>query len=90
MSYRLQQARVLLNNIQLTVISDGEPRKISVFEVTSVKEGYKSIDTFTPDDVTFVKNNILRDMRSLRIKLSVYREFKVAESLVQQAIDAMN
>jgi hypothetical protein len=56
-NYRLQQARVLLNNIEVKIISDNEPRSVSVYEVTSANEGYKRIDTFTPDDINYIRNN---------------------------------
>ena len=50
-NWRLQQARTILNNIEVTIITDGEPREIAVFEVTTRSEGYKSVDTFTNEDV---------------------------------------
>ena len=57
-NWRLQQARTILNNIEVTIITDGEPREIAVFEVTTRSEGYKSVDTFTNEDVDFVRQYI--------------------------------
>jgi hypothetical protein len=89
-NYRLQQARVLLNNIQITVISDGEYRKIDVYEVTTNKEGYKSIDTFTPDDLEYVKNSCAQNLNYWKNKLRNYKEFDKVRELIEQAIEVIN
>ena len=65
-NWRLQQARTILNNIEVTIITDGEPREIAVFEVTTRSEGYKSVDTFTNEDVDFVRASILRQLNTMR------------------------
>jgi hypothetical protein len=88
-NYRLQQARNLLNNIQMTVISDGEPKELSVFEVTSVSDGYKSIDTFTPDDIEYIKKNITKELTYLKSKLSLYKEFDKAKAYIVKAINVL-
>ena len=87
--WRIQQARILLNNIQVTVISDGEPREIDVYEVTSKKEGYQSIDTFTSDNIDYVKAGILQQLTSLRNKLKLYEEFDKVLDYINQAIEAI-
>lgn len=84
-NYRLQQARILLNNIQVTIKTDGGSREISVFEVTSLKEGYKSIDSFTTDDVDYIKSSILQQLKYLKNKLSFYKQFDKARELIEQA-----
>jgi hypothetical protein len=89
-NYRLQQARTLLNNIEVTIISDGEPVKISNYEVTSIKDGYKSIDSFTPADFDYVKNSILRELSYLKGKLKTYKEFEKASFHIQAAIESIN
>jgi hypothetical protein len=89
-NYRLQQARILLNNIQMTVITDGEPKEISVYEVTSFKDGYKSIDTFTPDDIEYVRNSIAKDLNSMRSKLKLYKEFDKVLFYIEKAIEVIN
>ena len=88
-NHRLQQARILLNNIQVTIITDGKSREISVYEVTTRKEGYKSIDTFTPDDIEFVRNGILQDLISLKGKLKLYNEFDKVLAYIEQAIEVI-
>lgn len=89
-NYRLQQARVLLNNIQVNIISDGEKRNISVYEVTSYKDGYKSIDTFSPDDIEYVKSGIISELNYLKNKLKLYKEFDKVLVCIEQALDALN
>jgi hypothetical protein len=88
-NYRLQQARILLNNIRVTVVTDGESKEISVYEVTSVKEGYKSIDTFTSDDIDFVRTGIERDLFYLKKKLELYKQFDKVLEYINCAIEAL-
>jgi hypothetical protein len=89
-NYRLQQARILLNNIQITIISDGESKEISVFEVTSIKDGYKSIDTFSTDDIEYVKRGILQQLNYLKGKLKLYKEFDKVLLHINHAIDVIS
>jgi len=88
-NYRLQQARILLNNIQVTIITDNESRNISVYEVTSVKDGYKAIDTFNSDDIEFVRIGIERDLFYLKKKLSLYKQFDKVLEFINQAIEVL-
>jgi hypothetical protein len=89
-NYRLQQARILLNNIQVTVISDGEPKKISVYEVVSKKEGYKSIDTFTCTDIDFIRTSTIQQLTILKDKLKLYKEFDRVVIHINEAIEVIN
>lgn len=86
--WRIQQARVLLNNIQVQVISDGEHKEISVYEVTTRDEGYKSIDTFDSRDVEFVRQSTIRQLTSLKEKLKIYKEFKTVIFYLDKAIES--
>ena len=88
-NYRLQQARVLLNNIEVRVISDSEPRSISVYEVTSVNEGYKRIDTFTPDDIDYIRNSTKQQLSALKQKLTLYNNFEKVIDYISQAIEIL-
>lgn len=85
--YRLIQARTLLNNIQVVVLSDGESREISVYEVVSREEGYKSIDTFTSENIEYVRIEIKRQLHVLNNKLKLYNNFSKVRDLITQAID---
>lgn len=91
--YRLQQARIILNNIEVTVISDGQPKQISVYEVIkqpSVNPVYKSINSMTVSDIDFIKMRTLKELNILKDKLSVYKEFSKVTSSLNQAIQDLN
>jgi len=88
-NYRLQQARILLNNIQVSVVKDGDATQISVYEVTSKKDGYKSIDTFTLEDIEYVRQTILSDLNILKNKLKLYKEFDKILLLINKAIESI-
>lgn len=87
-NWRLQQARMLMNNIQVVIISDGQPREISVYEVTSRSEGYKSIDTFTSDDIQYVRETTVRQLNTMREKLKTYKELDGVIYYIGKAIEA--
>jgi len=88
-NWRLQQARTILNNIEVTIITDGEPREIAVFEVTTRSEGYKSVDTFTNEDVDFVRASILRQLNTMKSKLKTYKEFYKVLFYIDKAIEVV-
>ena len=88
-NWRLQQARTILNNIEVTIITDGEPREIAVFEVTTRSEGYKSVDIFTNEDVDFVRASILRQLNTMKSKLKTYKEFDKVLFFIDKAIEVV-
>lgn len=87
--YRIQQARILLNNLKINIISDGESTEISVYEITCFKDGYKSITTLTSDDVEYIKQSIIKAMEEWKKKLKLYKEFKKTIELIDQAIETI-
>jgi hypothetical protein len=90
--YRLQQARTILNNIQVKVISDGQPKQISVYEVirdNSAQE-YKSIQSMTINDISFIKQRTRQELTILKDKLSVYKELSDVTTALSVAIEALN
>lgn len=88
--FRLQQARILLNNIQIKVLSDGENKEIAVYEVTTFGEGYKRIQTFTPDDVEYIKMATKSQLDHLTKKLKQYKEFEHTIKLIQIASSSLD
>lgn len=88
-NWRLQQARTILNNIEVTIITDGEPREIAVFEVTTRSEGYKSVDTFTNEDIDFIRANTLRQLNTMKHKLKTYKEFDKVLFYIDKAIEVV-
>jgi len=91
--YRLQQARTILNNIEVSIISDGQPKQISVYEVIkqpSIPSIYKSINSMDLNDIDFIKTRTLKELTILKDKLSVYKEFSKITSSLNQAIQDLN
>ena len=91
--YRLQQARTILNNIEVTVVSDGSPKQINVYEVVKQQSNgqiYKSINSMTLDDIDFIKQRTLKELTILKDKLSMYKEFSKVTSSLHQAIEDLN
>lgn len=76
--YRLQEARHLLNNIEVRVVHDGTEKRIPVFEVVKRPEGrvYKHVDSFTKEDIIQVKGDAVRAFNYWKSKLAVYKEFE--------------
>jgi hypothetical protein len=90
--YRLQQARTILNNIEVKIISDGQPKNIAVYEVISTPAGnqYKNIETFSPDDINFIKMRTKKELLILKNKLAIYKELSQTTTLIASAIDTLN
>lgn len=76
-AHRLQQARLIINNVEITIISNGESKNIGAYEIvrTESDSGYKNIETFTRSDVEYVKESTLKAMQQLSSKMKAYREF---------------
>jgi hypothetical protein len=76
--YRLQEARHILNNIEVRIIHDGKEKHIPVFEVVKRPEGrvYKHVDSFTKEDILQVKSDAVRAFNYWKSKLAVYKEFE--------------
>ena len=88
--FRMQQARMLINNIDVVVISDGETKQVPVFEIVTKNEGYRHIKTFTIDEKKIVRDAVLRDLFYIKNKLSFYKEFVAANKHIEYAIDEIN
>lgn len=91
--YRLQQARTILNNIEVTVISDGQPKQLAVYEVIkqpSSTQVYKSINTMSVNDIDFIRMRTIKELNILKDKLSIYKEFSKVTSSLNQAIQDLN
>lgn len=86
--YRLRQAMDILNNVQVTVISDGEERQISVYEIISSDQdrSYKHVLSMSIDDLKQIRARTVRELNSLRSKLSFYSEFQKALEIIQKLI----
>lgn len=89
--YRLQQARTIINNVEIKVISDGEERSIPVYEVVNIGEGrvYKSIQNMDKDDVEYVKQSVKREINHLKNKLSTYNSFEATIKHLDSALETL-
>ena len=97
--YRMAQARTLVNNIEVKIISDGEERSIPVYEIVNIRpedeseeqsgRQYKHIDTLTYDEVGQVKEATVRALNNLKFKLSVYKRFDTVIRHLDSAIEEL-
>lgn len=86
--YRLQQARTILNNIEVKIVSNGQSKNIAVYEVVRSQAGkeYKNIESMTPDDVNYIKDRTLRELNILKDKLSTYKQFNAVVTQLNSVI----
>ncbi len=75
--YRLQQARTIINNIEITVIKDNKPYNIDAYEIVKSETGreYKSFDVMTFDEAEQVRETTIKSIDYLQKKLEVYENF---------------
>lgn len=87
--YRLSQARTIINNIEVVVISDSQPRTVNAYEIVRKPQAsvYKHVIDFSPDDVQEVKQRTIRELNYLKNKLSFYNQF---QSVVDKLDDAIS
>lgn len=90
-SYRLQQARTILNNITVKVVSDGQSRNIPVYEVINLGEArcYRNVEQMSPADVEQVRKATINDLNRVNDKLSFYKNFDTAISHISNAISSI-
>jgi hypothetical protein len=89
--YRLQQARTIINNVEVIIISDGQPRQVPVFEIIRKDDlkSYKSITDFTTSDIEQVRGQTIREINALKNKLSVYNQFSKATVKLDEAVELL-
>ena len=90
--YRLQQARTILNNIEVVIISDGQPRQMPLYE-TIIKDNtrvYKNIQEFTGPDAEQVRIQTVREINALKNKLSFFSQFAKASKKLDEAVTLLN
>ena len=85
-NYRLQQARVLINNIEVEIISGGgEKTYMAAYEIGAAKS-YKNIVNFDKDDIEFVKQNTKTEIMYLQNKLKRYQQFNKIIEILSTAV----
>lgn len=87
--YRLQQARQIINNIEVVIVSNNEERSLPAYEIVSSESGreYRSIEAMTVDEVEQVREETRRQLSVLRNKLNIYNNFNNIIPYIDSAID---
>jgi len=85
MRFRLDQAQRLINNIEITVISEGEHYTIGAFEIVD-DNGYSNVRSFSVNDMETVRRSVITELKYLEKKLSAYTDFVQAKGFVVEAI----
>lgn len=89
--YRLSQARSVINNIEVKVIVDNEPRNIPVFEIVSSNAGqsYKHIEVMTLDERKQVIQSTISMINILKNKIKCYKDFENVITHLDAAVDEL-
>jgi hypothetical protein len=93
--YRLQQARFLINNIEVTIVRQGsENVKIPFYEVVKDSKGKNMYTDVTsiisnPDNLSHIKYKAKRDLEYWKAKYELYEELSSAVSQVNKALHSM-
>ena len=86
--HRMQQARLLINGIEVVIISSGQSKRIGAFEVvtTSAGKSYRDINHMTQENIEEIRFKAKRELNSLKNKLDFYKELKKASGHIGKAI----
>lgn len=90
--YRLQQARILINNIEVTIVRKGNDKiKIPFYEVVKDDRGKNKYTDVTsiinnPDNLAHIKVKAKRDLEYWKAKYEVYQELSSAIHQVDEAL----
>jgi len=89
--YRLSQARSIINNIEVKVISDDETRVIPVFEIVSSNAGqsYKHIEVMTLNERKQVIQSTISMINILKNKIKCYKDFENVITHLDAAVDEL-
>lgn len=90
--FRLSQARTLINNIEVRIVSDGESISIPVYEVVRCDDGskYKNVEVLTWDEIEYIKDLTMKSINNLRMKLSAYKQFDKVVKLLDAAVSELD
>ncbi len=89
--WRIYQARIILNNIEVKVLHNGEEKEVSVFEITTSNgREYKSIDTFNAEDISNIIRKTKMEINALKNKLSTYNQFESVVVKLSEAEDELS
>lgn len=90
--YRLQQARNIINNIAVTVITDGQEREVSAYEMVSTNDlrQYKSVEDLTQTDIEQLRLLAVKELNLWKNKLNLYTQFSKATKKLDEAVTLLN
>ncbi len=92
-AHNLQLARVLINNIEVKIISDGESYEVPVYEIVKTKDEerkYKHIEALTFDEKEQVRKTTLETIKQLTNKVKIYKEWKKVTELFHEAVEILS
>ena len=87
-NWRLHQARMMLNNIEITVISNGETIQMPVYEI--IENNYCNVTTMTVNEIDIVIKNSIRDLRYIQNKIKILKNFKKLNGLIDEMIKELS
>lgn len=89
--YRLQQARTIINNIQVVVISSGNSMRINAYEIikSDNKRFYKNVEEMSKPEINQVINQTIESINELRNKLKIFKELNKVDSKLEEAINEL-
>jgi|694.fasta_scaffold01179_23 hypothetical protein len=91
-AHRLQQARILLNNVEIRVVSSGKDVVIPVFEhvKTEEKNTYKTFMSFDTEDVSYLKDRTRKEIEILVVKLSKFEQFNKIVNMLEEVLNELD
>jgi hypothetical protein len=90
--WREHEARKLIRDIHVVVISSGQAKDVRAFEVvskTNSEGNFKSIESLNKSDVAYIKEQCLINLKAWREKISFYNEFKFTVMHLDSAISEL-
>ena len=85
-----------LINVQVEIISDGEPIEIGVYEIVrredddgNKKRESQSIETSTQSHVEYVRDSVLDSLKQAQKKLRVYSQFDSVRQQLDSVISSL-
>lgn len=94
-NWRLRQASVLLNKIQVKVLKDGEPKLLHAYAITKRTFGsnadttYARFDLVTVANIDFIVKVCISDLLRVKNKLTQYTQYTQSIDLISQVIQLL-
>jgi hypothetical protein len=90
-AYRIQQARTILNNVEIKIVKDGSISTIPVYEVVTInnERRYQNIQVMDRSSVEQVRKATLKDLEAIQKKLKAYDDFDSTIQHIQDAMDSV-